>query len=164
MASIIQKRTGANSIAGQVALPELLHWVANAEAVITNDTMAAHMGASLGKPTVIIANGVNYVRFSEYFKAGINHVITIYPEVVNRRRRHFGDGPYAYSETITADIASIKATTVFNSLKALLEAQTTAFFDRCTPQHVSSLRPAASDSSSLHSNFRYDAGGGKESR
>jgi ADP-heptose:LPS heptosyltransferase len=132
MVRIIQNRTGADSIAGRVALSELLHWVAGAEAIVTNDTMAAHMGASFGKPTVIIANGLNYMRFAEYAKAGIDHVATIYPEVVNRRRQRLGDGPYAYSETVTADIASIKATTVIKSLGALLEGQTAAFFDRCT--------------------------------
>jgi ADP-heptose:LPS heptosyltransferase len=143
MVRIIQKRTGADSIAGTVGLSELLQWVAGAEAVVTNDTMAAHMGASFGKPTVIIANGLNYMRFSEYIKAGIDDVATIYPEVVNRRRRRLGDGPYAYSETVSADIASIKASTVINSLRGLLEGQTTpllgeqtaAVFDRCTPNN-----------------------------
>jgi ADP-heptose:LPS heptosyltransferase len=127
MVRIIQKRTGADSIAGTVALPELLRWVAGAEAVVTNDTMAAHMGASFGKPTVIVANGVNYMRFAEYIQAGIDHVATIYPEVVNRRRKRLGDGPYAYSETVSADIASIRATAVIDSLRGLLEGQTAAF-------------------------------------
>jgi ADP-heptose:LPS heptosyltransferase len=131
MVRIIQKRTGADSIAGRVALSELLHWVAGAEAVVTNDTMAAHMGASFSKPTVIVANGVNYMRFSEYCNAGIDHVATIYPEVVNRRRKRLGDGPYAYSEAVSADIASIKAATVINSLRGLLDGQTAAFFE-CT--------------------------------
>jgi ADP-heptose:LPS heptosyltransferase len=124
MVRIIQQRTGAESIAGRVALSELLHWVAGAEAVVTNDTMAAHMGASFGRPTVIVANGLNYMRFSEYINAGIDRVATIYPEVVNRRRKRLGDGPYAYSETVSADIASIKATTVIKSLKGLLEGET----------------------------------------
>jgi ADP-heptose:LPS heptosyltransferase len=135
MVRIIQKRTGADSIAGTVALSELLHWVAGAEAVVTNDTMAAHLGASFSKPTVIVANGLNYMRFSEYIKAGINHVATIYPEVVNRRRERLGDGPYAYSETVSADIASIQATTVIESLSGLLEGQAAAF----RPEHTQQL-------------------------
>jgi ADP-heptose:LPS heptosyltransferase len=123
MVRIIQKRTGVDSIAGRVALSELLHWVAGADAVVTNDTMAAHMGASLGTPTVIIANGLNYMRFSEYLNAGIDRVATIYPEVFNRRRKRLGDGPYAHSETVTADIASIGATTVIESLRGLFAGQ-----------------------------------------
>jgi ADP-heptose:LPS heptosyltransferase len=123
MVRIIQQRTGAESIAGTVGLSELLPWVAGAEAVITNDTMAAHMSASFDRPTVIVANGINYMRFSDYRNAGIDHVATIYPEVFNRRRQRLGDGPYAYSETVSADIASIRATTVINELKGLLERQ-----------------------------------------
>jgi ADP-heptose:LPS heptosyltransferase len=125
MVHIIQRRTGTESIAGTVTLPELLHWVAGAQAVVTNDTMAAHMGVSFNKPTVIIANGVNYMRFAEYGTAGIDNVATVYPDVVNRRRARLGDGLYAYSETVTADIASIQGTTVVKALKALLERQTT---------------------------------------
>jgi ADP-heptose:LPS heptosyltransferase len=122
MVQIIQRRTGAESIAGTVTLIELMHWVAGAQAVVTNDTMAAHLGASLGTPTVIIANGVNYMRFSEYLTAGMNKVATVYPEVVNRRRSLQGDGPYAYHETVSADIASIRAVTVFGVLQGLLMA------------------------------------------
>ena len=125
MVRTIQRRTGTDSIAGSVPLPDLLRWVAGAQAVVTNDTMAAHMGASLNKPTVIIANGVNYMRFAEYGDAGIDDVATVYPDVVNRRRARLGDGPYAYSETVTADIESIKAATVVQALKALLDRQPT---------------------------------------
>ena len=123
MVRIIQKRTGVDSIAGKVALSELLQWVAGAEAVITNDTMAAHMGASLGTPTVIIANGLNYMRFSEYANIGIDHVATLYPEVFNRRRKRLGDGLYAHSQTVTSDIASIGAGVVLDSLRRLLDGQ-----------------------------------------
>jgi len=125
MVRIIQQQTGAESIAGMVALSELLHWVAGAQAIVTNDTMAAHMGASFNRPTVIVANGINYMRFSEYSNTGINQVATIYPEVFNRRRKHVGDGPYGYGETVSADIASIQATTVMKALEDLLERQMT---------------------------------------
>jgi ADP-heptose:LPS heptosyltransferase len=147
MVRIIQKRTGVDSIAGKVALSELLHWVAGAEAVVTNDTMAAHMGASLGTPTVIIANGLNYMRFSEYANIGIDHVATLYPEVFNRRRNRLGDGPYAHSETVTSDIASIRASAVIDSLRGLLERQPASPANEgaataAPPGHVVSSRAA----------------------
>jgi hypothetical protein len=84
--------------------------------------MAAHMGVSFDKPTVIVANGINYMRFSDYHNAGIDRVTTIYPDVLNRRRKRLGDGPYAYSETVSADIASIPASEVAEALDALLSA------------------------------------------
>lgn len=118
----IQQRTDAESIAGTLALSELVNWVAGAQAVITNDSMASHMSVSLNRPTVIIANGVNYMRFSEYRNAGIDDIVTtIYPEIVNRRRKRVGDGPYAYSQTVTSDIASIHAATVLTALISLLD-------------------------------------------
>jgi ADP-heptose:LPS heptosyltransferase len=121
MARIIQEQTGAQSIAGGATLTEILHWICGAQAVVTNDSMAAHMGASFNTPTVIIANGVNYLRFSDYRKAGIDRVATLYPDAVNRRRKRRGDGPYAYSETVTADIASIQAESALDELNSLLE-------------------------------------------
>jgi len=120
MARSIEQRTGAQSIAGTFSLWELLPWVAGARAVITNDTMAAHLGASLNRPTVIIANGVNYTRFTEYRSAGIEGVETVYPEVFIRIRQRLGERSYDYSDAVSADIASIKASTVFERLNELL--------------------------------------------
>ncbi len=122
MARAIQEHTGADSIAGQVTLPELLRWVGGAQTVVTNDTMAAHMSISLGRPTVIVANGVNYRRFTEYGIAGIERVATLYPRVFNRRRARLGEGPYEYTEAVSADIASIEANDVVDKLQEVLEA------------------------------------------
>jgi ADP-heptose:LPS heptosyltransferase len=119
MAHEIQQRTGAESIAGKLTLCELLPWIAGAQAVVTNDTMAAHMSVSLNRPTVIIANGTNYMRFSEYSHAGITQVVAVYSELFNRRRKRLGDRPYAYHQTVTGDIVSIRAATVVEALKDL---------------------------------------------
>jgi ADP-heptose:LPS heptosyltransferase len=119
MAQEIQQRTGAESVAGKLTLWELLHWIAAAQAVVTNDTMAAHMSVSLNRPTVIIANGTNYMRFSEYSHAGITQVAAVYSELFNRRRKRLGDRPYAYHETVTGDIVAIRAATVVEALKDL---------------------------------------------
>jgi ADP-heptose:LPS heptosyltransferase len=116
MADIIQQRTGADSIVGKVSLTEFIHWAAGAQAVITNDTMAAHVAASCNRPTVIVANGVNYMRFTEYSTIGVRTVVTVYPKVFARRRRRVGDGPYAYSEAVSADIESITAAQVLSAL------------------------------------------------
>jgi ADP-heptose:LPS heptosyltransferase len=120
MVHMIQKRTGAESIAGTVTLPGLLDWVSGAQAVVTNDTVAAHMGVALRRPTVIVSNGVNYLRFSEYRSTGAKHVAAVYPEVLMRRRARLGDGLYEYSDAITADIASISASRVLEELRTLL--------------------------------------------
>jgi len=115
----IQQRTGAESVAGKLDLRELLHWIAGAQAVVTNDTMAGHMGVSLNRPTVIIANGLNYMRFSEYSHAGITQVVAVYSELFNRKRKRQGDGPHPYHETVTGDIVSIRAAAVIEALKKI---------------------------------------------
>jgi ADP-heptose:LPS heptosyltransferase len=120
MARAIQNRTDAQSIVGKVSLPELLHWVNGAKAVLTNDTMAAHLSASCNRPTVIIANGVNYFRFTEYGSAGIENVGTLYPDVFTHRRQRVGDGPYPYEAAVSADIASIRAASVIRKLEEKL--------------------------------------------
>jgi hypothetical protein len=117
MAQLIQERTHADSIVGKVSLPEFLHWVMGARVVLTNDTMAAHLSASCNRPTIIIANGVNYFRFTEYRSIGMDNVVTVYPDVFTRRRNRLGDGPYPYEAAISADIASIQAATVIRQLQ-----------------------------------------------
>jgi ADP-heptose:LPS heptosyltransferase len=120
IARTIRERTGAESIAGTTSILEFLRWVAGAQAVLTNDTMAAHLSASVNRPTVIIANGVNYTRFTEYANAGIDKVETVYPDVFNRIRKHTGAVTYNYPDAVSADIASIKASAVFDKLQTVL--------------------------------------------
>jgi ADP-heptose:LPS heptosyltransferase len=117
MINKIQQQTGAQSIAGKLAVSDLLRWIGGAQAVVSNDTMAAHIGVSLNRPTVIIANGTNYMRFSEYSHAGITQVVAVYSELFNRRRRRLGDRPHPYHETVTGDIVSIRAEQVIEALR-----------------------------------------------
>ncbi len=123
-ARTIQDRTGAESIAGQVTLIELLNWVGGAQAIVTNDTMAAHLGASCSRPTIIVANGVNYARFTEYERSGISRVATVYPDIFNRKRRRLGEFSCNYEDVVTADIESIEARTVFEKLREVMADST----------------------------------------
>jgi len=120
MVRAIRERTDTESIAGTVPLLEFLRWVAGAEAVLTNDTMAAHLSATVNRPTVIIANGVHYTRFTEYSNAGIENVVTIYPDVFDRIRKLTAKVSYNYPDAVSADIASIKACAVLEKLQTVL--------------------------------------------
>ncbi len=120
MAAVLVRRTRAQSLVGRLRLMELLPWIAHARAVVTNDTMAAHLGVSFDRPTVIIGNGYNYLRFSDYAHTGIAGVRTVYPRHFERRRRERGEGPYEYHETVTADIASVSAARVLAALDEVL--------------------------------------------
>jgi ADP-heptose:LPS heptosyltransferase len=122
-AKVIEARTGAQNIAGRVSLLELLNCVAGAEAVISNDTMAAHLGVSCHRPTVIVANGVNYERFTDYAEAGIERVATVYPAVFLRRRGRLGDVPYHYPQAVSGDMATIRADEVLEALERAVQAR-----------------------------------------
>jgi len=51
---------------GHYALPEVPALVAQAEALLCNDSMSTHLGAMLGVPTFCIATGQHYGRFLPY--------------------------------------------------------------------------------------------------
>ncbi len=119
IAAQVQAATTADSIVGKVSLPELMGWVAGARAVLTNDTMAAHLSAALDRPTLVVANGGNHMRFTEYGVAGMEHVLTVYPDTFQRWRRRVGDSVPHYV-AVSADIASIDGRTVFDELQRLL--------------------------------------------
>jgi ADP-heptose:LPS heptosyltransferase len=119
MAGVIQKRTGADSITGKASLTEMADWAAGAVAIITNDTMAAHLGVSCNRPTLIIANGNNYFRFTDYAGAGIGNVVTVYPRVFLRARAKSKNGDFHHA-AVTADIASITAEVVAGRLEGLI--------------------------------------------
>jgi ADP-heptose:LPS heptosyltransferase len=122
MAGQIQAHAAARSLVNQMTLPQILGWVGHARAVVSNDTMAAHLGALCRRPTVIIANGVNYSRFTDYAKTGLECVATVYPEVFSRRRARRDRGTYDYIHATSADIASICPKVVFQSLESVLGA------------------------------------------
>ena len=121
-AVLIEARTGAHSIAGRVSLLQLLSYVAGAQSVVSNDTMAAHLGVSCNRPTVIVANGVNYERFTDYAEAGIHGVVTVYPSVFVRRRKRLGEIPYHYPQAVSGDMASITADSVLEALHRALNS------------------------------------------
>ena len=125
-AEFIQSRSNARSIAGATSLPELLRWIAGARVLVTNDTMAAHLGVSCNRPTVIVANGVWYQRFTENARAGIGNAVTVYPLVFERKRQRLGEMRYRYVDAVTADIASIEAPRVFAAMEALTRDVETA--------------------------------------
>jgi hypothetical protein len=92
----------------------------------------------LNRPTVIIANGLNYMRFSEYSHAGITQVAAVYSELFNRRRKRLGDGPHPYHETVTGDIVSIRAAAVMEALKRISP-------EHCAGEHSGEARLLAAE-------------------
>lgn len=114
IAEEIVAATQVNSIVGETNLVETLSSISASSAVITGDTMAAHAGVSLSKPTVILANGVNAQRFVAYEEVGFENVKTVYTAQYLRGRR---DKNY---RAVSKDMESIKPTEIFAALQNLL--------------------------------------------
>lgn len=118
-AKIICTETQAKSIAGTTLLKDMITYVCNAAAVVTNDTMSVHLAASCDKPTIIIANGNKYYRFTEYEKMGITNITSVYPDVFIKKLNKKRNLSEHYA-AVTADISKIKAETVFARFEELI--------------------------------------------
>ena len=114
IAEQIVAATAVRSIVGQTNLVETMEAIASSEAIITGDTMAAHAAVSYRKPTVILANGVNAIRFVAYQEAGIGNVKTIYTQEYMKSRKSY------FYRAVTKDMQSIKSSMVLKALKELL--------------------------------------------
>jgi len=106
--------TDSASIVGQTNLVETMMAIDFAEAVITGDTMAAHAAVSFGKPTIIMANGVNARRFVSYEEAGFLKVKTIFTQQYLRSQKEI------FYSAVSKDMHSIKPSEVFATLQKLL--------------------------------------------
>jgi ADP-heptose:LPS heptosyltransferase len=117
----IAGQTGAENIAGKLSLSEMAHVTSNTKAVITNDSMELHMGASCNVPTIVIANGSKAYRFTDYEKVGITNIKAVYPRIFLDRYHKKGNDIYENYIPVTADIATIKAQTVFDLLENIIQ-------------------------------------------
>ena len=120
MANQIMEATGCKSIAGATGLVDMIDWIANAKAIVTNDTMACHLSASCGTPAVIIANGVNFYKFTAYYEAGISNIRSVYPGSFLRKWARHNHKMFKAHLAVTRDIGTIEANVVYNELIKLL--------------------------------------------
>ena len=97
----------------------MIDLIGDAKTVITNDTMAAHAAVACNTPAIIIANGNNYYRFTNYSSLRLKNTITVYPRIFLKKLKKASPGLLHY-EAVSADIATIPAETVFQSLQKLL--------------------------------------------
>ncbi len=91
-AKMIKKISGIQNIEDKArdgSLLELLELIANAKLLITNDTCALHIGASLNTKTICITNGLHFGRFHPYPDEMSNFVMTIYPDDDLNKNRNF---------------------------------------------------------------------------
>lgn len=118
-ANKISTQSNTENIAGKTSLSEMVNLIAGAKAVISNNTMAAHIAVACNIPVVIVTSGDNYFRFTEYGSLDAANVITVYPKVFEKKFKKYSSD-LIYYNAVSADIASISAKTVFNALQKIL--------------------------------------------
>ncbi len=121
IAEKINASLGFNDITGKATLPQMIDYINNAAVVITHDTMAAHLAASLAIPTIIITNGDNFYRFTDYKTANIANVSTVYPNMFLKKWKRNNYLPFKNYEAVTKDIATIKPLDIYTELKKYLD-------------------------------------------
>lgn len=129
MANEVAAGTDAQNIAGTKSLPEMVTLIGNAQLVISNDTMAAHIAAASGTNTIIITNGTNAHRFASYEQLGIDTVTPIYSKRYKRLLNKNATDAIMQFSGVRADIQSISVADVYDAAHNFMQQakqQTTA--------------------------------------
>lgn len=81
---MVEKKESVVDFAGKTSLVDLIHIIKKTRLLISNDTSAVHIAASLEKPAICISNGLHLFRFDSYPPELCNCIHTIYPEDIER--------------------------------------------------------------------------------
>lgn len=119
-ASNICSATGAENITGKKTLPEIVNIIGNATFTISNDTMAVHIAAACNTKTIILSNGNNFYRFTEYAKAGFKNVRTLYSMSFAKALRNQKFPALKKYIAITKDISSIQPASVIKLMDKMI--------------------------------------------
>jgi ADP-heptose:LPS heptosyltransferase len=115
----ISSVTNVENITGKKSLTETIQLIAGAKCVVSNNTMAAHAAIACSKPVIIIANGDNYFRFTEYQALHLKNITTIYTDIFLKNLKG-KVSRLIHWDAVTVDISTIKATAVFNEMNKML--------------------------------------------
>ncbi len=121
MANKIAVETGAFDIAGKTTLSELTDVIGNAELVVTNDTLAVHLAAACNTKTIILSNGNNFYRFTEYQKAEFKNVCTLYSKPFLKALQTRDFAYLKKNVNATKDMFTIKSGTVLKLMDKMIK-------------------------------------------
>lgn len=109
----------AEDMTGKTSVLELIHIIAKARFLISNDTCAIHIAAAVNTRAVCISNGNHYGRFNPYPSKMTSLISTIYPPNVNGE---FADLIKKYHIYSREDINRIQPEIVYEYVQQLLTA------------------------------------------
>lgn len=110
---------GIINLCGKTSLPQMAELIANAEFLISNDTGAGHIAASVKTPTICLINGIHFGRFGPYPKEA-NWMNFLYPSEIqtsieNKFNQYISD--FKYSTPYNVNMISVNE--VINCIKIL---------------------------------------------
>ena len=110
---------GSHNLVGQTSLVDLLHIIADAQLVVTNDSMGLHYAAMLAIPHVAISDGRHLGRFLPYPVDIAPQGFVVYPEELASVTPD--DIKKFYHALTPFSMASISVERVYTVLTAILK-------------------------------------------
>jgi ADP-heptose:LPS heptosyltransferase len=115
-AANIVAATGVDQYVGERSLMESIALISQAVCVISGDSMAAHVGALNHQATVILANGVNATRFTDYSNTPYTgHVKTLFTTHYQKWLRQHNPCVETYEAVSSADMRTIHPKQVYDT-------------------------------------------------
>jgi ADP-heptose:LPS heptosyltransferase len=115
--SSVNNKTQLYNYCGKTSLLELIYLINDSRLLISNETIAVHIGAAVNTKTICISNGNHYGRFNPYPKEYTN-IFSIYPDEVVSMDEESRINYYYYGSAV--NINTINYDRIFNKVKELL--------------------------------------------
>ena len=113
-------------LTGKTSLAELAGIIAGAQFVVTNETSAVHIAASVGVPSVCISGGGHFGRFLPYVVEN-NHSASCLPSVVFKEMPCFGCNWRCIHNTVEGEpfpcVAGVAVEAVWDRLLEILDSR-----------------------------------------
>ncbi len=125
-AEIITKESGSDKIkdlTGKTSLSELINVIANAKLLISNETCAVHIAASVDTKAVCISNGNHIGRFNPYPEDISKNIETIYPSEITDGFDRFPELVKEYHYLSYVNINSITPEDVYQKAEMILTSK-----------------------------------------
>lgn len=125
-AEIITKESGSDKIkdlTGTTSLSELINLIANAKLLISNETCAVHIAASVDTKAVCISNGNHIGRFNPYPEDISKNIETIYPSEITDGFGRFPELVKEYHYLSYVNINSITSEDVYQKAEMILTSK-----------------------------------------
>ncbi|MBX7044084.1 MAG: hypothetical protein K1X85_14400 [Ignavibacteria bacterium] len=107
-------------LTGKTSLPQLFNLIARSSLLISNETCAVHIAASVNAKTICISNGNHFGRFNPYPAELSPQIVTVYPPAISNRLHDHKELMLEYAVSSDLDINEISAADVCSEALKLL--------------------------------------------